>query len=167
MSWLRPPYAARCEFFERNGLSRVAQAGHSCHCRGARLRPRCSLEVLGQRTSNRRDRHVPTHAGRPQLPEGFGRAAASAQRCRLVTATLWPRLLVQVGDPITARSDKGGGGPHHKEAPRRYPGVVRQPDRQRPHREHQQPSAGRQSQSARLPLAPQSRRHHLLDCAQN
>src|SRR5262245_9184190 len=76
------------------------------------------------------------------------------------------RTLVQLGDPVQARSDKGGSS-HHKEAQRRDPCLVRQPHRQWPDRKHQQPRAGRQGQGARLPLAAQSRCHHLLDCRQN
>ena len=42
-----------------------------------------------------------------------------------------------------------------------HPAPVRQQDRQRSDRRHQQPRAGRQGQGTRLPLNPQSQSHHL------
>jgi hypothetical protein len=50
---------------------------------------------------------------------------------------------------------------------RRYSAMVRFQDRQRPHRGHQQPRSGRESQSSWLSLTAQSHRDHLLDRRQN
>ena len=76
------------------------------------------------------------------------------------TADQLPEEVVFLGHPQPARTDDRGRA--HRQAPLgRHPALVRQQDRQRPDRGHQQPRPGRQGQGARLPLDAQPQGHRL------
>ena len=63
--------------------------------------------------------------------------------------------MVLLGHPQPARADDRGGA-HRQTSLGWRPALVRQQDRQRTDRGHQQPHPGRQGQGSRLPINPQS-----------
>src|SRR5208337_4830406 len=71
-----------------------------------------------------------------------------------------PQEVVLLGHPLPARTNDRGRT--HGQAPLgRHPALVRQQDRQRADRGHQQPGPGRQGQSARLPVDAKSQGNGL------
>src|SRR5271157_3974054 len=68
--------------------------------------------------------------------------------------------MVFLGDPQSARTGHRRGA-HRQAPPGRHPALVRQQDRQRPDRGHQQPGAGRQSKGTRLSINSKPQGHGL------